>query len=166
MEMEISRENFPEKENKLTIAWREKNTYIYDYEPEALKKKHYKNEEMVKEKILKYGSDLKVEQQTKQSFDNKFSTACPGAEIFDHRNCRSSLISGNSPSMNSSVQVAIIFSAFATGFHLQNLCINGSLFALEAQITNPGELVWYIKKYIWSLFLIPRTEHLKPSKLP
>ena len=39
MTMEISRENFPEKENKLTIAWREKNTYIYDYEPEALKKK-------------------------------------------------------------------------------------------------------------------------------
>ena len=68
--------------------------------------------------------------------------------------------------MNSSVQVAIIFSAFATGFHLQNLCTNGSLFALESQIMNPGELVWYIKKYIWSLFLIPRTEHLKPSKLP
>ena len=57
--------------------------------------------------------------------------------------------------MNSSVQVAIIFSAFATGFHLQNLCTNGSLFALESQIMNPGELVWYIKKYIWSLFLIP-----------
>ena len=68
--------------------------------------------------------------------------------------------------MNSSVQVTIIFSAFATGFHLQNLCTNGFLFALEAQIMNPGELMWYVKKYIWSLLLIPRTEHLKPSKLP
>ena len=73
-------------------------------------KKHYKNEEMAKEKFFKYGSDLKVERQTKQPLDNKFITACPGAEIFDHRNsCGSSLISGNSPSMNSSVQVAIIF---------------------------------------------------------
>lgn len=102
-------------------------------------KKHYKNEDMVKKKIFKYGSDLKVEWETNQPLDNKFITACPGAEIFDHHNsCRSSLISGNSPTMNSSVQEAIIFSAFATGFHLQNICTSGFLFALESQIMNPG----------------------------
>ena len=59
MEIEIFRENFLEKGNKRTIAWRGKIHIFMTMRQEGLKK-HYKNDEMVKEKILKYGCDLKV----------------------------------------------------------------------------------------------------------